>query len=144
MVCLVTTIAHVLHNSVRKQDCICVHSRYLWVCLGIFLQFVVWLLWSLRSHIKILQHYTELTDIKRIIINTHAIEPQVPSFINIFDKPFIFIRFYKKVQIFTCSVYWQALVEFFGTLSKDWALDCMKELLLVNMRGNLQIIVQAS
>jgi len=33
-------------------------------------------------------------------------------------------------------------VEFFGTLSKEWALDCMKELLLVNMRGNLQIIVQ--
>jgi len=36
----------------------------------------------------------------------------------------------------------QALVEFFGTLSKEWALDCMKELLQVNMRGNLQIIVQ--
>lgn len=33
-------------------------------------------------------------------------------------------------------------MEFFGTLSRDWALECMKELLLVNMRGNLQIIVQ--
>lgn len=39
-------------------------------------------------------------------------------------------------------VFLQALVEFFGTLSKEWALDCMKELLQVNMRGNLQIIVQ--
>lgn len=36
----------------------------------------------------------------------------------------------------------QALVEFFGTLSKEWALDCMKELLTVNLHGNLQIVVQ--
>lgn len=33
-------------------------------------------------------------------------------------------------------------MEFFGTLSKEWALECMKDLLLVNLRGNLQIIVQ--
>lgn len=38
----------------------------------------------------------------------------------------------------------QALVEFFGTLSKEWALECMKDLLLVNLRGNLQIIVQVN
>ncbi|EFJ13237.1 hypothetical protein SELMODRAFT_157554 [Selaginella moellendorffii] len=62
---------------------------------------------------RALQHYTDLNDIKRVIINTHAIEPQ-------------------------------ALVEFFGTLSRDWAMDCMKELLLVNMRGNLQIVVQVA
>lgn len=60
-----------------------------------------------------LQHYTDLPDIKRVVVNTHAIEPQ-------------------------------ALVEFFGTLSREWALDCMKELLLVNMRGNLQIVVQVA
>ena len=24
------------------------------------------------------QHYSELPDIKRVIVNTHAIEPQVP------------------------------------------------------------------
>jgi hypothetical protein len=39
-----------------------------------------------------------------------------------------------------CSL--QSLVEFFGTLSREWALECMKDLLLVNLRGNLQIIVQ--
>lgn len=33
-------------------------------------------------------------------------------------------------------------MEFFGTLSKEWALECMKDLLIVNLRGNLQIIVQ--
>ncbi|KAG6551189.1 hypothetical protein Mapa_007425 [Marchantia paleacea] len=64
-------------------------------------------------YMRALQHYSDLSDIKRVVINTHAIEPQ-------------------------------ALVEFFGTLSRDWALDCMKELLLVNMRGNLQIIVQVA
>ncbi|KAL1533145.1 Clathrin heavy chain [Salvia divinorum] len=65
------------------------------------------------SVLRALQHYSELPDIKRVIVNTHAIEPQ-------------------------------ALVEFFGTLSKEWALECMKDLLLVNLRGNLQIIVQTA
>lgn len=102
-----------------------------------------------------MQHYTELIDIKRVVINTHAIEPQV--------RPVITFSF--KLHIcawnacWSCFQHWnllcfgvwypnrvlcslQALVEFFGTLSKEWALDCMKELLQVNMRGNLQIIVQ--
>ncbi|XP_073124837.1 clathrin heavy chain 1 isoform X2 [Henckelia pumila] len=64
-------------------------------------------------YVRALQHYAELPDIKRVIVNTHAIEPQ-------------------------------ALVEFFGTLSPEWALECMKDLLLVNLRGNLQIIVQVA
>ncbi|KAL2668641.1 hypothetical protein AAZV13_01G141200 [Glycine max] len=38
----------------------------------------------------------------------------------------------------------KGLVEFFGTLSREWALECMKDLLLVNLRGNLQIIVQTA
>ncbi|KAF7816495.1 clathrin heavy chain 1 [Senna tora] len=64
-------------------------------------------------YVRALQHYTELPDIKRVIVNTHAIEPQ-------------------------------SLVEFFGTLSREWALECMKDLLVVNLRGNLQIIVQVA
>ncbi|KAK2982510.1 hypothetical protein RJ640_026353 [Escallonia rubra] len=64
-------------------------------------------------YVRALQHYSELPDIKRVIVNTHAIEPQ-------------------------------SLVEFFGTLSREWALECMKDLLLVNLRGNLQIIVQVA
>ncbi|CAN7002475.1 unnamed protein product [Brassica rapa subsp. trilocularis] len=63
-------------------------------------------------YIQSLKHYSDLNDIKRVIVNTHAIEPQ-------------------------------ALVDFLGTLSSDWAMECMKELLIVNPRGNLQIIVQA-
>ena len=44
---------------------------------------------------RALQHYTDLSDIKRVIVNTHAIDPQ-------------------------------QLVEFFGSLSAEWALDCLK------------------
>ena len=62
-------------------------------------------------YMRALQHYTEVSDIKRVIINTHAIEPQ-------------------------------ALVEFFGTLSPEWALACLKEMLSVNVQQNLQLVVQ--
>ncbi|GFY82126.1 clathrin, heavy chain [Actinidia rufa] len=48
----------------------------------------------------------------------------------------------KIVAKFVCSL--QSLVEFFGTLSRGLALECMKDLLLVNLRGNLQIIVQVA
>nr|PNR52339.1 hypothetical protein PHYPA_008713 [Physcomitrium patens] len=64
-------------------------------------------------YMRAMQLYTELSDIKRVIINTHAIESQ-------------------------------ALMDFFGTLSKDWALECMKELLSANLRANLQIVVQVA
>lgn len=46
-------------------------------------------------YMRALQHYTDLPDIKRVIVNTHAIDPQ-------------------------------QLVEFFGSLSADWALECLK------------------
>lgn len=85
-----------------------------------------------------MQHYTELPDIKRVIVNTHAIEPQVyiPHCLYLFQH-------HDSLKM-PSHIIWllQALVEFFGTLSKEWALECMKDLLLVNLRGNLQIIVQ--
>ena len=59
---------------------------------------------------RALQHYTELSDLKRCVSATHAIEPN-------------------------------ALVEFFGTLSKEWALECLKELLNANLKQNLQVAV---
>lgn len=48
-------------------------------------------------YMRALQHYSDLPDIKRVIINTHAIDPQ-------------------------------QLVEFFGSLSAEWALECLKVL----------------
>jgi hypothetical protein len=64
-----------------------------------------------QLYMRALQHYTELSDIKRVVVNTHAIEPQ-------------------------------ALTDFFGTLSREWALDCLRELLAGNMHQNLQLVVQ--
>ena len=46
-------------------------------------------------YMRALQHYSDLPDIKRVIVNTHAIDPQ-------------------------------QLVEFFGSLSAEWALECLK------------------
>lgn len=62
---------------------------------------------------RALQHYTDLPDIKRVVVNTHAIDPA-------------------------------ALVEFFGTLSREWALECLRELMAVNARQNLQLVVQVA
>ena len=38
----------------------------------------------------------------------------------------------------------QELVKFFGTLSAEWAIECLKELLVTNMRQNLQLVVQVA
>jgi hypothetical protein len=46
-------------------------------------------------YMRALQHYTDLPDIKRVIVNTHAIDPQ-------------------------------QLVDYFGSLSAEWALDSLK------------------
>jgi hypothetical protein len=81
-----------------------------------------------------MQHYSEFPDIKRAIVNTHVIEPQVCR-LQLFSDIFFYVF---PINNFLG----QALVEFFGTLSREWALECMKDLLLVNLRGNLQIVVQ--
>lgn len=52
-------------------------------------------------YMRALQHYSDLPDIKRVIINTHAIDPQ-------------------------------QLVEFFGSLSAEWALECLRVSRLCN------------
>jgi clathrin heavy chain len=84
-----------------------------------------------------MQHYSELPDIKRVIVNTHAIEPQVCGVqLCSWNVSVVFL--------FINNFLAQALVEFFGTLSREWALECMKDLLLVNLRGNLQIVVQVN
>ena len=59
-----------------------------------------------------LRHYTELADIKRCVTNTHRI--QDPQF----------------------------LITWFGTLPPEWAMECLKELMVNNMRQNAQLVVQ--
>lgn len=62
-------------------------------------------------YMRALQHYADLADIKRVVVNTHALDPA-------------------------------ALVEFFGGLSAEWALACLKELLTSNPQQNLALVVQ--
>lgn len=70
--------AHELHSFVKKLVYICGPFRY-----GGLLNFddkILYkdnLLFPDLNYLLILQHYTELPDIKRVIVNTHAIEPQV-------------------------------------------------------------------
>jgi len=64
-------------------------------------------------YMRALQHYSDLSDIKRVIVNTHAIEPA-------------------------------QLIEFFGTLSAEWALECLQVLLESNMQQNLGIVVDVA
>jgi len=61
---------------------------------------------------RALQHYSELADIRRCIVNTHAMKSE-------------------------------DVVEYFGSLSAEWALDCLGEL-LKNPAQNLQVVVDAA
>ncbi|EMS54775.1 Clathrin heavy chain [Triticum urartu] len=81
----------------------------------------------------------ELGDLVKMVDNDLALKIYIkamatPKVVTAFAER----RDFDKILIYSK----QALVEFFGTLSKEWALECMKDLLLVNLRGNLQIVVQ--
>eukprot|EP00002_Diphylleia_rotans_P040222 TRINITY_DN948_c0_g2_i1.p1 TRINITY_DN948_c0_g2~~TRINITY_DN948_c0_g2_i1.p1 ORF type:complete len:1703 (-),score=450.85 TRINITY_DN948_c0_g2_i1:468-5576(-) len=52
------------------------------------------------------------------------------------------IRDVKRVIVQTHNLNPEFLVNFFGTLSVENSLECLKELLQVNMRMNLQVVVQ--
>ncbi|KAI9336615.1 hypothetical protein DFJ73DRAFT_646661 [Zopfochytrium polystomum] len=60
---------------------------------------------------RALEHYTDIYDIKRAIVNTQLLQPD-----------------------------W--IVNFFGRLSVDQSLECLREMLNNNIRQNLQIVVQ--
>jgi len=62
-------------------------------------------------YMRALEHYSDLSDVKRVVVNTHSIQPE-------------------------------QLVEYFGTLSAEWALECLKEMLNANMQQNLELVVR--
>lgn len=64
-------------------------------------------------YMRALQHYSDLSDIKRVVVNTQAIDPT-------------------------------QLVEYFGTLSAEWAIDCLRVLLESNAQQNLQVVVNVA
>ena len=60
---------------------------------------------------RALEHYTELADVKRVIVHTNMIPAEV-------------------------------LIGYFGNLSAEFGLECLKTLLATNPSGNAQICVQ--
>ncbi|VEL13569.1 unnamed protein product [Protopolystoma xenopodis] len=60
---------------------------------------------------RALEHYTDLYDIKRAVVNTHLLNPE-----------------------------W--LVKYFGSLSIDDSIECLRAMLQTNIRQNLQVCVQ--
>ncbi|GAO47155.1 clathrin heavy chain [Saitoella complicata NRRL Y-17804] len=60
---------------------------------------------------RALEHYDDIKDIKRVVVNTQVLNPE-----------------------------W--IVQYFGKLNVEQSFDCLKEMLKVNMRQNLQIVVQ--
>ncbi|KAF9912226.1 hypothetical protein BX616_010375 [Lobosporangium transversale] len=62
---------------------------------------------------RALEHYTEISDIKRVLVHTHLLTPD-----------------------------W--VVSYFGRLSVEHSMECLREMLNVNMRQNLQLVVQVA
>ena len=85
--------------------------KTLWILQGAML-FSVFAMLACKhfDYLRALQHYPDLSDVKRLVVNTHAMDPQ-------------------------------ALLQYFGGLSPEWALECLKELMTVNARQNLQLVV---
>jgi hypothetical protein len=78
MACSLIMIAHVLLNSVKRLAFSYVLFRFLASNILITKCNVPLSKWFLEFFCLChLQHYSELPDIKRVIVNTHAIEPQV-------------------------------------------------------------------
>ena len=50
----------------------------------------------------------------------------------------------KRVIPYTHTMNAEWLVNYFGTLSVDQTLDCLKEMLNLNLRQNLQVVVQVA
>jgi clathrin heavy chain len=74
---------------------------------------------------RALEHYTDLYDIKRAVVHTTMLQPDV------------------SVQVsHHRNVLFQWLINYFGTLSVDDSLECLRAMLQANIRQNLQVVVQ--
>lgn len=62
---------------------------------------------------KALEHYTELSDIKRVLSNTHLLNPDF-------------------------------LLEYFGRMTPENCLDCLRDLLKYNLQQNIRLVVEVA
>lgn len=81
---------------------------------------------------RALEHYTDLYDIKRAVVHTHLLNPEVKLII------FFFLKIINNFNF----VLLKWLVNYFGRLSVDDCIECLKAMLQANIRQNLQVVVQ--
>lgn len=102
---------------------------------------------------RALEHYTDLYDIKRAVVHTHLLNPEVgishKSFFFLSLSPSSVSKFFKCILAMTCILIYfshafQWLVNFFGSLSVEDSLECLRAMLSANIRQNLQICVQVA
>lgn len=85
---------------------------------------------------RALEHYTDLYDIKRAVVSISLKNFFIIVYVSFSYNYFVFIQ----VHTHLLAADW--LVNFFGTLSVEDSLECLKAMLTANMRQNLQICVQ--
>lgn len=99
---------------------------------------------------RALEHYTDLYDIKRAVVHTHLLNPEVGFTFIVISCVYIIYFFIGLVnRLFSCDLQcvrspFQWLVNFFGSLSVEDSLECLRAMLSANIRQNLQICVQVA
>ena len=78
-----------------------------------------------------LEHYEDIADIKRVVVHTNLLAADVSVLAE-----------FSKVGADPASLQW--LVNYFGTLTVEQTLECFNEMLRVNIRQNLQVVVQSA
>lgn len=132
MVCSVITTALVLLSCVKRLACTCELSR------SVPLH---WCSWFFSSPIFLTNPtFLWCSITQSYLISSVSWSIPMPLSHRFVASSYVWSFFYIVLSINNFLA--QALVEFFGTLSREWALECMKDLLVVNLRGNLQIVVQ--
>lgn len=90
---------------------------------------------------RALEHYTDLYDIKRAVVHTHLLNPEVPHASSPGTCHLEAMKIF-LLLILCCVLQW--LVNFFGSLSVEDSLECLRAMLSANIRQNLQICVQVA
>lgn len=101
---------------------------------------------------RALEHYTDLYDIKRAVVHTHLLNPEVGISHKRFFSSILFLFSFLIFQVYLVMTYiliylshaFQWLVNFFGSLSVEDSLECLRAMLSANIRQNLQICVQVA
>ena len=97
---------------------------------------------------RALEHYTDLYDIKRAVVHTHLLNPEVGHRnVLIGTNNIVHIQvlnIFYNIEIKHLLFHLQWLVNFFGSLSVEDSLECLRAMLSANIRQNLQICVQVA